>query len=202
MRSRDGVFPGEPMRPRSAPFHSVAVAALLLAGVAAVAGCASPPPSSSVAPSGLVAPSPADEPAATFGPDRAALAAFESHLRQAVGEEANTVDEVEAASSKSAADLATAVDHLRTLAAEERAWLATHPAAACYQPAADAFGAAIQEMSGIADAFAGAAAGPPNPSDEVSVPSAQVAGANAIEAARSKLNEVSGQAAAARSTCT
>jgi len=177
------------------------VATLLIAGVAALAGCASPAPSTQTAPPGSAAPPSADEPDATFGPDRAALAEFESHLRQAVGQEANTVDEVEAARSKSAADLATAIDHLRTLAAAERAWLAIHPAASCYQPAADSFGAAIQAMSEVADAFAGVAAGPPNPSDDVSVPSALVAGAGAIETARSTLNEASVEAAAARSTC-
>ena len=106
-----------------------------------------------------------------------------------------------AASGGSRNDLRLAVVQVRRWADDERAWLADHPPEPCYDAAATKYEAALDAMIAAANGLAGIADASVAPSDDVSIPSAGTAAANALQDAGRGLIDAAVLAKAARPDC-
>jgi hypothetical protein len=185
------------MRP-SHPARFPATLAILIGLLGAACGATEPLPSAGP---GSDQPAAATSPSAD-SPARLGLSAFEARVRDATGREGQLVRALAAASAGTAAEMRLAVGQMRQWADGETAWLAAHPADACYDAAATKFQAAIDAMTSSADWFSGMVDASLAPSDDVSRGSMGTEAGNDLQDATQALADAAALAKAARASCT
>ncbi len=136
----------------------VVLVVLVVSGAAADAtlvrtGDVGNPPPSTSAPATPATPGPtATGPTTAAGMDR--LAEFGRRVSSAHGEIRERLFRMEDRLAAQATDLTVEGEALGRLAADERAWLAEHPAAECYQAAGDAWIGALGRLEALATQLA------------------------------------------------
>ena len=178
----------------------IPAALALLIGLLVVA-CGSTEPLPSSTPRSEPAPAASSSGAPGETGARAALSEFEGHVRDATTREGQLVRALATASTGSAAEMRLAIGQIRQWVDGEKAWLAAHPADACYDSAATKLSAAIEAMASSAGWLTGMVDASLAPSDDVSRGSMGTEAGNDLQDATQALTDAAALAKAARAGC-